>query len=96
MVVFQTTGGAADAPGASREAAACCHASLVTLGPRPVQRLHQALRRQGHAALVALQWFVVTVASPGEVGTGLCTSTSGPIGGSTCSDITDLRQRQDS
>lgn len=58
MVVLQATGGAVDTPGAGWAAAACAHPSLVALGPRSVshsvQWLHQALRGQGHAALVAL------------------------------------------
>lgn len=58
MVVFQTTGGAVDTPGAGRATAARAHPSLLALGPRSVshsvQWVHQALRGQGHAALVAL------------------------------------------
>ena len=98
MVVLQTTGGAIHAPGAGRAAAARAHPSLLALGPRSVshsvQRVHQALGGQGHTALVALQWFVVTVVSSGEIGTGLCTSTSRPVGGTSCSDNERMRSNQ--
>lgn len=90
MVVLQATGGAADTPGAGWAAAARARPSLVALGPRSVshalQRLHQALGRQRHAALVALQGIMVAVVPPGEIGTGLCTSPSGPVEGSPCGD----------
>lgn len=86
-MVLQATGGAVDTP---LTTFSCAHPSLVALSPRPVsqsvQWLHKALGGQGHAALVALERSVVAVVSPGEIGTGFCTFTTGPVSGSTCGD----------
>lgn len=90
MVALQTTGGAVHTPGAGGATAARALAPLLALGTRPVpdsvQRVNQAFGGQRHAALVAAQRFVVTLASSAEIRTGLCTSTSGPVGGATCND----------
>lgn len=57
MMVLQTTGSTVNTPGAGWATAARAYPSLLALSPRSVshsvQRVYQALRGQGHTALVA-------------------------------------------